>query len=159
MHLTLNKASKCVMARIRRQGKLYQANFTLREHGNWKTARAVAERWVNSLIRNLPPPMTSKDRQTSRNKSGVVGVYRHREVHRKRNGRKAVYYSWVARWPGCPYRGGVKWPVKRFGEDDAFVLAVLCRRLETESRSRVTDWLENIRDNQEYIELLSLRKV
>jgi hypothetical protein len=158
MYLTTNKKERCVMARIRRQRQLHQANFTLREYGNWKAARAAAAKWVSNLARNLPPPLTSKDCLTTRNKSGVVGVYRHREVHRKPNGRKAVYYSWVARWPGCKTRGGVKWSVRRFGEDDGFVLAVLARRMEVESRDRVLAALKEARDTEEYTQLLALRK-
>jgi len=146
------------MARIRRQRQLYQANFTLKEYGNWKAATAAAAKWVNNLARNLPPPLTSKDCLTTRNKSGVVGVFRHREAHRKVNGRKAVYHSWVARWPGCKSSGGVKWSVKRFGEDDGFVLAVLSRRLETESRERVLGALKEAKDTAEYAQVLALRK-
>jgi hypothetical protein len=158
MYLTMNRQERCVMARIRRQRRLYQANFTLKEYGNWKAAREAAARWVNNLVKNLPPPLTSRDRLTTRNRSGVVGVFRHREVHRKPSGRKAVYYSWVARWPGCSARGGVKWSIRRFGEDDGFVLAVLSRRTETEVRDRVLAALKQARDTDEYRQLLALRK-
>jgi hypothetical protein len=158
MYLTTNKKERCVMARIRRQRRLYQANFTLKEYGSWKAARAAAAKWVSNLAKNLPPPLTSKDRLTPRNNSGVVGVFRHREVHRKPNGRKAVYYSWVARWPGCPSRGGVKWSVRRFGEDDGFVLAVLSRRMEIEGRDRVLAALKEAKDKDEFTRLLALRK-
>jgi hypothetical protein len=85
-------------------------------------------------------------------------VFRHREVHRKPNGRKTAYCSWVARWPGCSSRGGVKWSVRRFGEDDGFVLAVLSRRLETEARDQVLAALERARGADEYRQLLALRK-
>ena len=35
MHLTRNETEKCVMARIVRQKKLHQKNFTLKQHGTW----------------------------------------------------------------------------------------------------------------------------
>jgi hypothetical protein len=158
MYLTINRQERCVMARIRRQRQLHQANFTLREYGSWAAAKVAAAKWVNNLARNLPPPLTSKDCLTSRNQSGVVGVFRHREVHRKVNGRNAVYYSWVARWPGCKSSGGIKWSVKRFGEDDGFVLAVLSRRLESDTRERVLAALKEAKDTNEYARLLALRK-
>ena len=158
MYLTKNKKERCVMARIRRQRTLYQANFSLKEYGNWKAATAAAAKWVTNLAKNLPPRLSSRDRMTSRNKSGVVGVYRHRTVHRRPGGRKLFYRSWIARWPGCRCRGGVKWSVKQFGEDDAFVLAVLCRRLEGESRSQVMEKLADAKATGEHAQILNLRK-
>jgi hypothetical protein len=161
MYLTKNKQERCVMARIQRQGKRYQANFTLKEYGGWKAARAAAESWVGKLARNLPPRRTPKGGMTSRNTSGVVGVHRHRQIVRKRIGRKIKryqFFSWVARWPGCEFHGGVKWPVKQFGEDAAFVLAVLCRRMETVTRDEVLDKLAAVKATPEYKELLRLRK-
>ena len=35
MHLTRNETEKCVMARIVRQKKLHQKNFTLKQFGTW----------------------------------------------------------------------------------------------------------------------------
>jgi hypothetical protein len=156
MYLTKKEKERCVMARIQRQGKSYQANFTLKQHGNWKAAMTAAGSWVNNLARNLPPRLTSRGGMTSRNKSGVVGVHLHRQVVSKRIGRKIKKYryrSWVARWPGCEFRGGVKGSVSQFGKDDAFVLALLSRRMETEDRSRVLDALKAAKDAGEYAQL------
>jgi hypothetical protein len=158
MYLTRNKKSRCVMARIRREGRPYHANFTLKEYGNWKSATEAASKWVNSLLKNLPPRAVATNVMTSRNRSGVVGVYRHRQRHRRPGGRVVFYHAWVARWPHCPYRGGVKWPVKRFGEDDAFVLAVLCPRLKSIDRSQLLENLAAARDTNEYREILRTRK-
>lgn len=161
MYLTKNKSERCVMARIQRQGKLYQANFTLREYGDWKAALAAGQNWVDSVVKNLPPRSTGKGSLTSRNKSGVVGVHFHKQTLTKKVGRKNKIYkfqSWIARWPGCIHRSGVKWPVKQFGKDDAFVLAVLCRRLETVDREAVKEKLTTIRETPEFAEILSLRK-
>ena len=157
-HLTVNRESRCVMARIRRQGKMYQANFTLREYGNWTAAKQAAAKWVSGLLKNLPARTFSKGQMTSRNASGVVGVYRHRQTHRKKNGRRSIYHSWIARWPGCKYRGGVKWTVQQFGEEDAFVLAALSRKLETTDRDRVQVELASAKVSGEYRELLGRRK-
>jgi hypothetical protein len=42
MYLTKNIKEKCVMARVMRQKKKHQRNFTLKEHGTWKkAARAI----------------------------------------------------------------------------------------------------------------------
>jgi hypothetical protein len=161
MYLTKNKTERCVMARVQRQGKRYQANFTLHEYGDWKAALAAGQNWVDSIIKNLPPPASRKGTLTPRNKSGVVGVYLHRQTLTKKVGRKNKVYkfqSWIARWPGCINSGGVKWPVKQFGKDDAFVLAVLCRQMETVDRDAIVETLNGIKDMPEYAKILALRK-
>lgn len=145
------------MARIVRQRKLYQANFGLKEYKNWAEATAAADKWIRSLLKNLPPPLKRRDRPTANNRSGVVGVYLNR-VARVRGSRKVVYRSWVAWWPDSKVRGGIKWSVKKFGDDDAFVLAVLCRRLETHDRARVLEEFKNIRPGAEYERILEQRK-
>ena len=42
MYLTINATEKCVMARITRQRVRHQANFTLRQYGSWRKAKAAA---------------------------------------------------------------------------------------------------------------------
>jgi hypothetical protein len=129
--------------------------------GNKKSeADALAEaikRW-KELRKSLPIMLTSKDRMTSRNSSGVVGVHRHRQVITKLSGEEYEYFYWISKWPGCQLHGGVKWPTKTLGEDEAFVLAVLCRRMETTNRDRVIEALEGIRDKTEFKTILKLRK-
>ena len=158
MYLTKNKTERCVMARITRHRKLYQANFTLREYGNWQAAMAAAQKWINNLVKNLPAPLTRKDIMTGQNTSGVVGVHKHRAIRKRRGRPNVIYRSWVAWWPDCKIRGRVKWPVKRHGEDDAFVLAVLCRRLETPVRAKVLEELKWTRRTAEYHNILKLKK-
>jgi hypothetical protein len=51
----------------------------------------------------------------------------------------------------------VKWPVQAYGEDDAFVLAVLSRRLETDDRETVLSEFMRIADRKPYREILALR--
>ena len=43
MHLTRNETEKCVMARIVRQKKLHQKNFTLKQFGTWTKAETAAQ--------------------------------------------------------------------------------------------------------------------
>jgi hypothetical protein len=157
MYLTKNRQERCVMARVVRQRKLYQANFSLKEHGDWDKATAAAEKWLRSVLKNLPPPISRKGLMTANNSSGVVGVFQHRAV-RKRRGRKKIYRSWIAWWPKCKTRGGVRWSVKKYGEDDAFVLAVLCRRLESPLRARVLEVLNETRRTIEYNKILQSRR-
>jgi hypothetical protein len=157
MYLTKNRKERCVMARIVRQRKLYQGNFSLREYKNWGRATAAAEKWIRGLLKNLPPPLRRRDRPTASNRSGVVGVHLHR-AERKRNGRKVVYRSWIAWWPECKIHGGVKWSVMKLGEDEAFVLAVLCRRMEADVRARVLEKFNATRGTAEFEKIAELRR-
>src|SRR3954469_12785273 len=101
MHLTRNETEKCVMARIVRQKKLHQKNFTLKQFGTWAKAETAAKRWVKATLAELPPPIGMKNRMTARNSSGVVGV---RLVHAVRRARGEAYPDrrWAAFWPGGP---------------------------------------------------------
>src|SRR5437867_2017213 len=131
MHLTLNRQEKCVMARIMRQKKRHQKNFTLKQYGTWRAAIRAARKWMNEIAPGLPPLMRSKGRMTKRNRSGYVGVHLARRLIRKPNGNEYEYWRWLATWPGCPFTGGVGWSVTWYGDDDAYILAVLTHKAET----------------------------
>lgn len=159
MHLTRNIREKCVMARIMRKAKLHQKNFTLKQFGTWEAAEAAAKEWVQSQLLVLPPiEKNSKDRMTSRNHSGVVGVNLARHFIRKKDGREFEYWKWVAKWPGCPLSGGIGWYTRTLGDDDAFALAVLSRRMETVGRPRVMEELERIYGSPEHEAIMALKK-
>jgi hypothetical protein len=146
------------MARIHRNGTRHQKNFSLREYKTWEAAKRAGGEWVKEQLKKLPPRTFSKGLMTVRNTSGAVGVYRHRQVIRKPSGQEYEYYSWVARWPGCKFKGGVKWSILQFGDDDAFVLAVLCRQMEAENSTRVMEAWESISGTKEYRAILTLRE-
>jgi hypothetical protein len=158
MYLTKNTKERCVMARVMRQKKMHQENFSLREYGVWPKAVRAAKRWLNKTLPTLPPKLVSKDRMTSRNHSGVVGVYRSPGIVRKRNGNVYECPRWIARWPGCRYRGGLSWSVKQFEEEVAFVLAVLSRRRETINRDTILTEFESIVGTKKYKNVGGLMK-
>ena len=158
MHLTRNKPEKYVMARIMRKAELHQKNFTLKQFGTWEAAEVAAKEWRDAQLEVLPPiERNSKDRMTSRNHSGVVGVHLGRHVLRKRDGREYEYWRWIAGWPGCPFSGGVGWSICTLGDDDAFALAVLSRRMETVNRGKARDELERIYGSAEHQAIMALK--
>ncbi len=57
MYLTRNYQEKCVMARVMRETKLYQKNFSLKEYGNWKNAELAGGKWIRELLPTLPARM------------------------------------------------------------------------------------------------------
>ena len=158
MHLTVNKPSRCIMARIHRQGKLYQKNFFFSAYPSKQATKADAAKWVAKMLKVLPPPSSSRDMMTRRNKSGVVGVRLAKEVQKKDTGKKYTYFRWVAHWPGCAYHGGVSWSTEQHGDKDAFVLAVLSRRSENANRKQVLAELDKIRNTAKYNAILKLKK-
>lgn len=160
MYLTKNTKERCVMARVMRQTKLYQANFSLKKHGTWAKATQAARQWLKKTLPTLPPKIesSSKDRMTRRNHSGVVGVHRTLGIVRKQNGNVYECPRYVARWPGCKFRGGLSWSVKQFEEEGAFVLAALSRERETINRDAVLTEFESIVGTKKYRGIVALMK-
>ena len=158
MHLTRNETEKCVMARIVRHKQLYQKNFTLKQYGTWTKAETAAKRWVKATLAELPPPIGMKNRMTSRNTSGVVGV---RLVHAVRRREDKAYpdWRWIAFWPGCPHSGGIGWSVNKYGDEPAFVYACLARKLETVDREAIAAEYEVFRKSRDYKRLLKLKQI
>jgi hypothetical protein len=142
-NISYNIASKCFTARIMRDGELHSENFSLAKCKSKGAAKKAATAWVNTLKSSLPPPMTSKNRKTRRNSSGVVGV------HIKRSARRGMYhYAWHAFWPGRP--GGVCRGILKYGNERAFVCAAISRQLETVDRNRVEQEYLRIKRTPEY---------
>ncbi len=148
------------MARVMRQTKMHQANFSLKKYGTWEKATRAAKQWLKQTLPTLPPKIesSSKDRMTSRNHSGEVGVHRTPGIVRKRNGNVYECPRYVARWPGCKFRGGLSWSVKQFEEDGAFVLAVLSRQYETINRDKILTEFESIVGTKKFDDIVSLMK-
>ena len=144
MYLTKNVQEKCVMVRVMRQKVMHSENFSLREYGSWAKAMRAGRKWIKKMLLKLPPKMSSKGRKTRRNHSGEVGVHWSPGVVKKRNGNVYECPRWIAKWPGCKFRGGISWMEKQFEHDGAFVLAVLSRRLETVNRDRILAEFESI---------------
>lgn len=158
MHTTRNKASKCVTARIMRQGEKHAKNFTLREYRTWKAAEAAAQKWVKKMLRELPPPSEREGRMSVRNSSGVVGVWP--SIDRRKSGKRILEYCrWGARWPDCPYRGGIRFSVSIYGDDDAFVLACLAVQNKTVDRDWLEKKLKRIKGKKTYQEYLDQKNV
>jgi hypothetical protein len=157
MSVTWNNEHRCARGVVQRHNDRRVKYFTIREHETREKAEAAAQRWLREQLRELPEKMSSKNRMTRRNSSGVVGVHLHRQVVAKTSGEEYEYSSWISKWPDCRFRGGVKWPTKTLGDDDAYVLAVLCRRMETINRQEVFGAFERIKGETEYQAILKLR--
>lgn len=153
MHITRNQASRSVRAKVMRQNRVYEEYFSLARYRTWLAAEAAARKWLKRVMPKLPPPSPREGRLTQRNHSGVVGVSRSRGLARKPDGRVYECPRWIANWEGCPLRGGLSWSVKQFGEEGAFVLAVLSRRMKSVDRELILRRLEKIFETPEFDEI------
>ncbi|MDP0491637.1 MAG: hypothetical protein Q7Q71_11350 [Verrucomicrobiota bacterium JB023] len=135
-YLTKNVQENCYMVRIMRQGKKYQKNFSKKKYGGWRKAEAAAKEWRDEMLETLPPIAMNQEGRSANNLSGVVGVYLANANFTKR-GKQYDYWRWVAKWPGCERRGGMTWSVNKYGEAEAFALAVLSRELRSVDREAI----------------------
>lgn len=149
------------MARIMRRGVKYQKNFSVKKNGGWIKSRKLAAAWIAEQKEKLPPSeMNQKGRMSAKNRSGVVGVYLENKKTKGRQGGEYIYRTWSARWPGCPFKGGISWPVgNKFTEEEAFVLAYLAREMECVDRDVLQAKLRRIRNRSSYQKMLSLKKL
>lgn len=157
LDVTWNEPNGCAMGRVMRQGVRHQRNFSLKEFGSREAAEKAAAAWVRQKIKELPPETPRKGRMTASNRSGVVGVWLVPVRINKPDGRRYEYWRWTANWPKCPHAGGVSWYVHQYGDEDAFVLAVLARRMETVDRAAVLARFEVIDGSPEYRAILDAR--
>ncbi|GHC43996.1 hypothetical protein [Roseibacillus persicicus] len=158
MYLTRNEAEGTIMVRMMRQGVKYQKNFSKKKYGGWGKATKAAKEWRDEQLKILPPKiMNEEGRMSSRNSSGVVGVTLTRAAFTLETGNSYEYWSWKAKWPGCKYKGGIGWAVKKYGEEDAFALAVLSRELRTVDRDVIMKRLKKLRGTKKLEKILESR--
>ena len=141
-----------------RQGVQHQKNFSLRQYRNWEAAERAANRWVAKMKKELPPEIPRKGRMTTRNSSGVVGVWPVIDRH-KRDGQMYEYARWGARWPGCAVRGGIRFSVNEYGDDDAFVLACLAVENEQTDRKWLVQKLKRVKKTKRYNQYLENKQI
>ncbi len=116
--------------RVMRRGKMKQRYFSDITSGSKRKALAAA-RELRDELEAEAEHFTRKEiarKKSSRNTSGVVGV---RLVEEKdpRWKSKPVYMFWVAQWSPSPgVRRTKRFSVNRYGEEEAFRLAVKARK-------------------------------
>ncbi len=161
MHTTRNIKEKCVMARIMRDNKKYQKNFSLKNFKTWEAAEEAASLWIEELKKTLPPSRTNEwGRLTKRNKSGVAGISLSRKVENKASGFKYEYWRWVTRWPNCPHKGGMSWTINEETPDaDAFALAYLSREMECVDRKKVIARLRRLRGTKKLQSIMDQKAI
>ncbi len=155
-HLTDNVSSKCF---VFRHPNLLQRKSVVFSYAHNRDKSAVREKAINFAVKmnealGPVPPRSPVGRMSSRNKSGIVGIYPKRSLA-KRNG--VYYYSWAARWKGCPKPGGISWPCIEHTDNGAYILAALTHEMRTVDRDRVIEEFEKIKGTPKSKAILRFR--
>ena len=113
--------------RLQRRGIKYAKFFSDSSYNNPHQALAHAQAYRDQLIAELEEQAKNQARictRSTRNSSGVVGVSKISVT--AANG--ATYHFWQATWSPEPgKRCCVKFSIRRYGENEAFELAVQAR--------------------------------
>lgn len=130
------------MVRIARSGNRVHQYFSDSKFGGKRKALAAAKTAYANLLEELGPAENStRDKLTSRNTTGVVGVH--------------VAYSQDNRYPGCEYyaycaswvtedgkREKASFAWNKYGQDQALELAILARQQQITDRDQVVAMFE-----------------
>ena len=113
--------------RLQRRGVKYAKFFSDSSYGGSEGSLATAKLWRDNLLVKLDDIVQNQARictRSTRNSSGVVGVSK--ISVKSSNG--VVYQFWQAPWSPEPgKRCCVKFSVRRYGDNEAFELAVEAR--------------------------------
>ncbi len=111
--------------RLQRRGIKYGKFFADRVHGQEASALRAARQWRDDLLEQIADQARVCER-SQRNSSGVVGVSRITVVA----GNGSSYEFWQATWSPSPgQRRCVKFSIRRYGDRQAFQLAVEARTI------------------------------
>ncbi|TWU50936.1 AP2 domain protein [Rubripirellula tenax] len=117
------------MIRIMRKGKMHQKYYSDTECGGKRKALTAARTErdkMESKLKGFTAKQIAK-KERANNTSGVVGV-RYVEETDLRWESQPVYGYWVAQWsPSKGVRKTARFSVEKYGDDEAFRLAVKAR--------------------------------
>ena len=110
--------------RLQRRGVKYAKFFGDRIYGGPESSLAIAREWRDQLLQEIEAKEQARIcTRSPRNRSGVVGVSK---VTVTTNGNS--YEFWQATWSPSPGRRRcVKFSIRRYGDREAFRLAVIAR--------------------------------
>jgi hypothetical protein len=109
-----------------------------------RKALQAARVYRDKLLSRLPPPRRIRIKD-KRNTTGVIGVCR--QEYREKSGKWFVRY--IAEWPKSDgTTGTASFSVNLYGEEDAFELAVYCRRKGLRELGLPRAYYERVSDNK-----------
>ena len=122
------------MVRMARQGTRHQKFFSDIKYGGKSKALVAAKQQLAVWSDALPERLSTKDRLTSRNRTGRVGVYLAVST-RSTNGASGAY---CASWTDADgRRRKINFSTQRYGKKQAWELACLARESQTTDRNQL----------------------
>jgi len=116
---------------IQRRGVIFRRQFSDGVLGGKTRALAAAKAYRDEIVAKYPPLSKREHAEIVKknNKSGVVGVCRYCASETRQKPSAEKRWFWVASWVLPDGRAKrIKFSVKKYGEEDAFKLAVKARR-------------------------------
>jgi hypothetical protein len=124
------------MVRLTRDGVRKQQFFNDKSYGSKSKSLKAAKECYDEWVAGAGPVATSRNRKTSRNSSGKVGVHLVRNVDERWENAESFGYcaSWVTQ---DGRRQKLSFACKRYGKKAAWELACLAREKEIADRDKV----------------------
>jgi len=124
------------MIRITRGGVRKQEFFNDRTYGGKAKSLKAAKECYAGWAENAPPIQTSRDKKTSRNSTGKVGVHMVRNVDSR--WKNAESFGYCASWVTSEgERRKISFAWQRYGKKAAWDLACLARENELADREKI----------------------
>jgi hypothetical protein len=127
------------MVRMARQGTRHQKFFSDIKYGGKNKALAAAKQQLATWSNALPGRRSTKDRLTSRNRTGTVGVYLSVSTQSANGANEAYCASWT---DSNGRRRKINFSTQRYGKKQAWELACLARESQTTDRNQLVTLLK-----------------
>ncbi len=124
------------LVRILRGTERRSRFFSDKAHGGKAKAKKKAEECYQTWVAEMDPPISTRDKITKRNSSGVVGV--HLATESDPRYKDCQYVSYVASWmTEDKRRCNIRFLVNKYGKKNALALATIAREMKCTDREKV----------------------
>ncbi len=117
----------------------FRQTFTDSVYGGKEQSLAAAMAWRDekeAAVSIVDLEVWNRDRTRASNKSGVVGVYRHINVKKRKNG-PVMFPQWIGYWQNANGKRSLRsFNVNKYGEEGAKQLAIRARQEGMEDVAR-----------------------
>ncbi len=129
------------LVRILRGTERRSRFFSDKTHGGKAKSKKKAEACYQSWVAEMEPPISTRDKITKRNSTGVVGVHLATESDPRYT--DCQYVSYVASWMSEDrVRRNIRFLVNKYGKKNALALATLARENQCTDREKVIAMFE-----------------
>lgn len=129
------------LVRILRGTERRSRFFSDKTHGGKLKSKKKAEACYQAWVAEMEPPISTRDKVTKRNSTGVVGV--HLATESDSRYKDCQYVSYVASWmTEDRKRRNIRFLVNKYGKKNALALATIARQKQCTDRDKVIAMFE-----------------